>query len=309
MAGLLVAVTGQLRYALFSAVMPFLAVGTWYEARRRAKSGAGRGARAYAAELDTLTADARREAVVERTRLEVLAPDVAEVLRRAGQPSTRLWERRPSDDDFLHLCAGVADLPWRPPLDSTWAGLEDDVVARLDALRVPAGPVDVDLSQGRVVGHRRGAVGGAGRRALAAAAGRRAPGPGRPHRRGVRRPGARGRVGVGQVAAPHPGAGQPDVALAGVLPRAERRAAAAAAGAAAVAGPPWSSSTAPCSPRGATHRRASCCRPAARRGAVRRRGPPASPCSARPATTRRCAPPASCWRPPATACPRPAPPS
>ncbi|MCW2607286.1 MAG: putative FtsK/SpoIIIE family protein, partial [Frankiales bacterium] len=152
MAALLVAITGQLRYAAFSAVMPFLAVGTWYEAKRRAKNGAGRANRTYAAEVEQLRLAALREGLVERARLEELVPDVGEVLRRAALPSTRLWERRPGGEDFLRVSAGVADLPWRPPLDSTWAGLEERVTAVLDTVRIPAAPVAVDLSHGGVVG-------------------------------------------------------------------------------------------------------------------------------------------------------------
>ncbi|MCU1692780.1 MAG: putative FtsK/SpoIIIE family protein [Frankiales bacterium] len=152
MAGLMVAITGQLRYAAFSAVMPFLAVGTWYEAKRREKTGAGRGRRTYLAALEGLRQGIAREAVVERRRLQEVAPDVGEVLRRALQPSTRLWERRPDADDALQVSAGIADLPWRPPLDSTWAGLDDDVLAVMEEVRVPTGPVVVDLSHGGVVG-------------------------------------------------------------------------------------------------------------------------------------------------------------
>ncbi len=219
MAGLLVAITGQLRYAAFSAVMPFLAVGTWYEARRRARNGAGRANRAYTAALEQLRAGTVREGLVERDRLDHLAPDVGEVLRRTALPSTRLWERRPDGEDFLQVSAGVADLPWRPPLDSTWAGLPERVA--VPARRRPraggvggGGPV---ARRGRR--HRRRPGCRPVRGPVAAAAGRDAPGPGRRHDRRLRRSRSRGGVGVGQVAAPHPRA-RPAQPSAGLLPAA-----------------------------------------------------------------------------------------
>lgn len=46
----------------------------------------------------------------QRQRREA-APDPAHLLRIAAGPGTRLWERLPSDDDFLQLRIGLADLP------------------------------------------------------------------------------------------------------------------------------------------------------------------------------------------------------
>jgi len=47
----------------------------------------------------------------EQLRLRAAAPDPAHLLRIASGPGARLWERMPSDDDFLHLRIGWADLP------------------------------------------------------------------------------------------------------------------------------------------------------------------------------------------------------
>ena len=47
----------------------------------------------------------------EQRQLRDAAPDPAHLLRIAAVPGTRLWERAPGDDDFLHLRVGWADLP------------------------------------------------------------------------------------------------------------------------------------------------------------------------------------------------------
>ncbi|MGH3234720.1 MAG: FHA domain-containing protein, partial [Streptosporangiaceae bacterium] len=46
----------------------------------------------------------------QRQRREV-SPDPAHVAQIASGPGTRLWERLPADEDFLHLRVGSADLP------------------------------------------------------------------------------------------------------------------------------------------------------------------------------------------------------
>ncbi|MCW2776814.1 MAG: putative FtsK/SpoIIIE family protein, partial [Frankiales bacterium] len=145
LAGLLVALSGQLQYAAFSLAMPLLAVGSWYESRRRARTGAARADREHARALEELRCAVVAAGAAERDRLRALAPDLAEALRRAAEGSPLLWERRPDDDDALNLQLGTADLPWLPPLDAPAPACLDDVV-------VPAAPVVVDLSQGGVVG-------------------------------------------------------------------------------------------------------------------------------------------------------------
>ncbi len=151
LAAVMVLVTGDPRFALFSALSPVLAVGTWYESRRRSGRTGRRERSRYDSELAALADRLREGAAEERVRLRAVAPDPAEVLRRAALPSTRLWERRPGSTDFLRLAAGTADQSWQPPVE-LHARPAPAVAALLAASRLPAAPVVVDLSGGGVVG-------------------------------------------------------------------------------------------------------------------------------------------------------------
>ncbi len=151
LAAVMVAVTSDPRFALFSALSPVLGVGTWYESRRRAAVGGRADRAAYDADLRRLGDDLTCAALAERDRLRDLAPDPPEVLRRAALPSSRLWERRLGTPDRLLLSAGTADQPWQVPVEphARPAPAVAEVLARA---RLPAAPVVVDLSGGGVLG-------------------------------------------------------------------------------------------------------------------------------------------------------------
>ncbi len=150
LAAVMVAVTGDPRFAMFSALSPLLAVGTWWEGRRRSHR-ADRAERArYAAGLADLGHALAAAARQERDRLRAVLPDPAEVLRRAALPSTRLWERREGAGDLLLLSCGTAD----QPLATARAGpaTAPEVAELLAGARLLAAPVPVDLSAGGVLG-------------------------------------------------------------------------------------------------------------------------------------------------------------
>ena len=152
LAVVMIVVTNDIRFALFSILSPFIALGTWYESRRRNIRKSGSDQRRYDEQLADLRADVEEAAVTERARLRELCPHPAEVLRRAGLPSVRLWERRSDHDDFLHLFAGIADIDWRPPVKDSHQEHPPEVDELLDSQRLSAAPVGVDLSDGGVVG-------------------------------------------------------------------------------------------------------------------------------------------------------------
>ncbi len=145
LAAVLVAVTHDLRFALFSALTPVLGLGTWWEGRRRRRVFLRREQARFAAELGTLTRSAAAARDQERERRRELGPDPAEVLRRARLPSRRLWERRADDEDVLVVAVGTATTRWLPPLD------RQDVPAAAEALLVGPGlvaaPVLVPLAR------------------------------------------------------------------------------------------------------------------------------------------------------------------
>jgi S-DNA-T family DNA segregation ATPase FtsK/SpoIIIE len=151
LAALMVGITRDLRFGLFALLSPLIGVGTYLESRRRSRKDGAATRERFAAELDTFAERVAAAGAAERARLRALAPDPGEALRRAALPSTRLWERRPRHDDFLHLYAGVADRPWTPPV-RTVGRLPGEVTERVEAARLLAAPVIVDLSHGGVIG-------------------------------------------------------------------------------------------------------------------------------------------------------------
>jgi hypothetical protein len=70
--------------------------------------------------------------------------DLAEVIRRATNLSSHLWERRPTDADAFVFSVGLADQRWTPE-----DGIEVD---RADLTTLPSAPVLVDLVNQRGIG-------------------------------------------------------------------------------------------------------------------------------------------------------------
>lgn len=151
--GIMVAVTGQIFYALFTLLSPVMIIGTSIDARRRGKTGRRKERARYERELGELAEKLRGMAADERVRLEDEIPDPAEIQRRAAAPSTRLWERRPGHPDWLHLRIGLGDAPWEPPVRTERRSQPEEVRTVLrDGSRITDAPVMVDLTSGGVVG-------------------------------------------------------------------------------------------------------------------------------------------------------------
>ena len=157
LAAALVWLTGNLLFAAMTALSPVLALGSWWSGRRASTRSNRREEARYRHELAALRTTVRSASAVEADRRRALLPHAAEVVRRAMQPSTRLWERRPEHRDAFVLSAGRADLAWSPALipshRPTTTAVEADVAAiiRVEA-RLSSCPVQVDLRDGGVVG-------------------------------------------------------------------------------------------------------------------------------------------------------------
>lgn len=153
LAGVMVVVLGDLRFALFAALSPVMGIAMWVEQRRRH-------GRNLAEEETRFQEDAARFAdelvaagTVECSRLSRIAPDVASLMRWATLPATALWHRRRDDPHLLTLSAGRGDVPWSPPL--TWPSSQNrDPLVRgiVEAARLNAAPVITDLGDAGVVG-------------------------------------------------------------------------------------------------------------------------------------------------------------
>ncbi len=154
LAVVMVALTNDIRFALFSLLSPFIGVGTWWESKRRYTKQKAQDARKYNAAVRELHGHAGEAGGLERDRRRERTPDPAEVLRRAALPSMRLWERRHGHDDFLSLYAGLGDVVWQPPLDRTGGKLPPKVAETLAATRLRSAPVSVELGVVGIVGER-----------------------------------------------------------------------------------------------------------------------------------------------------------
>jgi DNA segregation ATPase FtsK/SpoIIIE, S-DNA-T family len=149
----MVAWLGSVRYALFAIMSPVMFVANMIADRRRAKKESRSSQRRFRADLEAFRVELVEACRVEARRLDDLAPDLAEVMRRVQLPSMRLWERRQTDGDYLHLRVGRGALPWVPPVEAKRVrGSEAllETVERFSA--IPRCAIDVDLSPSGVVG-------------------------------------------------------------------------------------------------------------------------------------------------------------
>ncbi|MGL3807880.1 FtsK/SpoIIIE domain-containing protein [Paeniglutamicibacter sp. R2-26] len=153
LAGAMVMILGDARFAMFAALSPVMAIGMWFEQKhRRARNLKEEEAR-FEAALEALAGEVAEAAAAEVERRRTEIPDPATVLRRAAMPTTLLWQRRAGTEGFLALNAGVGDVPWRPELDERSGTLLDPRVREvLEAGVLPAAPVLVDLDNAGVVG-------------------------------------------------------------------------------------------------------------------------------------------------------------
>ncbi|GAA2451595.1 FtsK/SpoIIIE domain-containing protein [Actinomadura vinacea] len=147
---------GQWWWALFALAWPVMTVGEWVGDRLHGRKSYKKALKEYqgkVAEFGGKLDGLRKEDEAERRAIH---PDPAEVLLTATGPRRRLWERRLTDADTLHLRLGVADLPARIEL----AGLDDKAATsttdpELGDVRVPTAhlvPVALPLPELGVVG-------------------------------------------------------------------------------------------------------------------------------------------------------------
>ena len=159
----MVVALGSWRFAIFAVLSPLMLVSGWLTNKRRVSLQRRTDAESWTDGLARMTSELETAAATERARRMAIAPDLAEVRRRASVPSVRLWERRLRSPDSMCVGLGWGTSGWTPQLDTASAGEPAEEVqqalsrvARLDGVRLSA-----DLRTGPlgIVGHRGNAVG------------------------------------------------------------------------------------------------------------------------------------------------------
>ncbi len=146
----MVVLTGQWYWALMALAYPVIQVGEWVGDRvygRKSYKRAMKEYRTKKADFDGLLEGLRRG---DEAEWRALAPDPAEVLLTATGPRHRLWERRLTDPDTLHLRVGLADLPARIELRPGRGGAGEPVMPETPVAR--AVPVPLPLAELGIVG-------------------------------------------------------------------------------------------------------------------------------------------------------------
>lgn len=97
-----------LALALLSPIM--VMVNAWSAKRQGRRSHSSQVAD-HEATIERIEADIEEHHALERTALLASAPSAADLWTIATAPGSRLWERRPADDDHLLLRVGTSNLP------------------------------------------------------------------------------------------------------------------------------------------------------------------------------------------------------
>ena len=151
--GLLMAVLYSPYMALFALLSPLMMGATWFDNRRRDRSERRRSRRRSQTSLDAFAEVAAAAHADETRRQREQRPHLSEAVRRARQPSVRLWERRPGHDDFMVLVAAHGPRSFTPDLAVEGPRAASGAIAALEQLGpLPDVPIPVDLGPGKLVG-------------------------------------------------------------------------------------------------------------------------------------------------------------
>jgi DNA segregation ATPase FtsK/SpoIIIE, S-DNA-T family len=156
-AGGMYAMTQSPQSLMFAGLSPVMAVANAIDARRKGRRSARGEQERFAREVGKLADELQAAGQEERRRRRDQLPDPVEILRRVTLPSTTLWERRPTHDDFLELRVGIGDADWQPPVaepsSSARAEQHDEVTRTVaDASTLRGAALPLDLAGGGVVG-------------------------------------------------------------------------------------------------------------------------------------------------------------
>jgi S-DNA-T family DNA segregation ATPase FtsK/SpoIIIE len=135
---------------------PLMAIGSFIGDRRGGKKSFGKEAAEFRRRVEEASADLDRSLGEEALQRRAELPDAAALIARVRELAPSVWERRSSDQDFLALRVGIADLPARSGFTIARGGdaelrAEAEVV-QAERGQVPAVPVPLELARIGVVG-------------------------------------------------------------------------------------------------------------------------------------------------------------
>lgn len=136
------------RFAMFAAMGPIMVLARWIEGKRSVKKQTARFNEELAERSLLLAASVSALRTETACILRRNNPSTNELLRRARLQDPRLWERRPSHDDFACLAVASGDVEWSPGADDT---SKPDPMWRpvLGAFHyLPSAPIVADLRNG-----------------------------------------------------------------------------------------------------------------------------------------------------------------
>lgn len=152
MAGTIVALTHNPRFALMALLSPVMAVGTWVENKRRAKKEKKESDGDYKEKLEEFISEITDARNRMRQRLDRMSIHPALAFLRASIPTTGLWSRKPDHPDALTLTIGTGNHKWDIPLQGDHSNLEKEVRSLTSDSYIIDAPLQIDLSEGQIVG-------------------------------------------------------------------------------------------------------------------------------------------------------------
>lgn len=136
---------GSAYFLIFLALSPLMAIASLISDKRSGRKEYRTALKEYDKRLETARDRLADLATAEELATRAAEPDPALTIRIATGPSHRLFERRPTDPDFLRLRFGLADRPVLARLTGPGAADEESPLVR----RVP---LSVDLREAGVAG-------------------------------------------------------------------------------------------------------------------------------------------------------------
>jgi len=131
-----------------SVLSPVMLIGSHVSERKHGRKSQAARMAEYRDHKARITSDARAALDAERAARRADCPDPGTALSIASGPRRRLWERRPSDPDYLLLRVGTGELPSAVELTDP----EQDEHRRRVFWQIPDMPVTMPLRERGVVG-------------------------------------------------------------------------------------------------------------------------------------------------------------